>query len=129
MFQAFCIYRNTTKLSIFHCHKIRDDTAIATGGCPYQFGIYPLAACSPSYVKCAFGVPEEHPCDVGTVYDDRIHSCNWPDQVGRNIIRLSSLVCINAESAPLSPAMVIIRGSANRDARGQDNSVFNEQRK
>ena len=90
MFQAFCIYRNTTKLSIFHCHKIRDDTAIATGGCPYQFGIYPLAACSPSYVKCAFGVPEEHPCDVGTVYDDRIHSCNWPDQVGRNIIRLSS---------------------------------------
>ena len=44
----------------------------------------------------------------------------------------SNVVSINAESAPLSPhspAMVIIRGSANSDARGQDNSVFNEQRK
>ena len=63
-------------------YQARDDTAIATGGCPYQFGIYASAACSPSYVKCAFGVAEEHPCDVGTVYDDRIHACNWPDLVG-----------------------------------------------
>ena len=66
----------------FACHKVRDDTAITTSGCIYQFGIYPSAACSPSYIKCGYGVPQEHPCDVGTVYDDRIHACNWPDQVG-----------------------------------------------
>jgi len=61
--------------------KALDDTAITTSGCLYQFGIYPSAACSPSYIKCAYGVPQEHPCDVGTVYDDRIHACNWPDQI------------------------------------------------
>ena len=66
--------------------KVRDDTAISTGGCHYQFGIYAAAACSPSYIKCAFGAPAEHPCDVGTVYDERIHACNWPDQVGGGLL-------------------------------------------
>ncbi|XP_046985596.1 protein obstructor-E [Schistocerca americana] len=57
-----------------------DLTPISTPGCLYQFGIYPDSAqCSTTYVKCAFGVPHQTPCEPGLVYDDKTHSCNWPD--------------------------------------------------
>ncbi|XP_028169327.1 protein obstructor-E [Ostrinia nubilalis] len=57
-----------------------DLTPYSTPGCEYQFGIYPDSAeCSTSYIKCAFGIPEQEPCTPGLVYDERIHGCNWPD--------------------------------------------------
>ena len=65
-----------------------DNTAIqSAAGCPYQFGLYPVApgACEPSYVKCAFGIPEQIPCQTGLVYDERIHACNWPDQLTKEL--------------------------------------------
>ena len=82
--------------------KVRDDTAISTGGCEYQFGIYAAAACSPSYIKCAFGAPAEHPCDVGTVYDERIHACNWPDQVIGRLLRQSQFMCRSAKDRSIN---------------------------
>ncbi|CAB3378169.1 protein obstructor-E [Cloeon dipterum] len=48
-------------------------------GCEFAFGIYPNAPCSTTYNKCAFGVPHEAHCEAGLAYDDRTHSCNWPD--------------------------------------------------
>ncbi|XP_063547792.1 protein obstructor-E [Cydia strobilella] len=49
-------------------------------GCEFQFGIYPDSEeCSTSYVKCAYGIPEQEPCTPGLVYDHRTHGCNWPD--------------------------------------------------
>lgn len=48
-------------------------------GCEFAFGIYPNAPCSTTYNKCAYGVPHEHPCEAGLAYDDKTHSCNWPD--------------------------------------------------
>ncbi|KAJ0180981.1 hypothetical protein K1T71_003066 [Dendrolimus kikuchii] len=57
-----------------------DLTPYSSPGCEYQFGIYPDSnECSTSYVKCAFGLPQQEPCQPGLVYDDRIHGCNWPD--------------------------------------------------
>jgi len=55
--------------------------------CEYQFGIYPSAAaagsdhCQAEYTKCAFGSAVSAKCDLGLVYDHRIHGCNWPDQL------------------------------------------------
>lgn len=55
-------------------------TPISTPGCLYQFGIYPESAqCSNNYIKCAHGVPYPTPCEPGLAYDDKTHSCNWPD--------------------------------------------------
>ncbi|GBP70464.1 Protein obstructor-E [Eumeta japonica] len=55
-------------------------TPISSPGCEYQFGIYPDSEeCSTSYVKCAFGLPEQEACQPGLAYDHRIHGCNWPD--------------------------------------------------
>ena len=55
-------------------------TPISTPGCLYQFGIYPESAqCSKNYLKCAYGVPHTTPCEPGLAYDDKTHSCNWPD--------------------------------------------------
>ena len=55
-------------------------TPISTPGCLYQFGIYPESAeCSNNYIKCAHGVPHTTPCEPGLAYDDKTHSCNWPD--------------------------------------------------
>ncbi|KAH9645787.1 hypothetical protein HF086_012514 [Spodoptera exigua] len=55
-------------------------TPLSTPGCEYQFGIYPDSnECSTSYIKCAYGIPQQEPCTPGLVYDERIHGCNWPD--------------------------------------------------
>jgi hypothetical protein len=62
--------------------RYHDPTPISSPGCEYQFGIYTDSAeCSTSYLKCAFGEPHQQPCEPGLVYDDRIHGCNWPDQL------------------------------------------------
>jgi len=59
-----------------------DPTPISSPGCEYAFGIYPDSAeCSTTYLKCAFGEPSQHHCDDGLAYDERIHGCNWPDQL------------------------------------------------
>ena len=62
-----------------------DDTPISNGVCEYQFGIYPNPEnpelCYADYVKCEFGAPVSAKCDLGLVYDHRIHGCNWPDQL------------------------------------------------
>lgn len=52
---------------------------LSTPGCEFQFGIYAEAPCSPNYYKCAFGVVHPEPCEAGLAYDERTHSCNWPD--------------------------------------------------
>lgn len=59
-----------------------DQVPFSTPGCEYAFGIYPDSdQCSTSFLKCEFGVPHESPCEPGLVYDERIHGCNWPDQL------------------------------------------------
>ena len=46
----------------------------------FQFGIFPLDnGCNPEYVKCAFGVANVVPCDIGLVYQGSAHACNYPD--------------------------------------------------
>ncbi|KAK3928148.1 Protein obstructor-E [Frankliniella fusca] len=52
---------------------------LSTPGCEFQFGIYAEAPCSTNYYKCAFGVVHPESCEPGLAYDDRTHSCNWPD--------------------------------------------------
>ncbi|XP_017870537.1 PREDICTED: peritrophin-1 [Drosophila arizonae] len=59
-----------------------DPTPISTPGCEYQFGLYAVSKeCSTTYIKCAHGEPHEQDCDAGLAYDERIHGCNWPDQL------------------------------------------------
>ncbi|GAB6021812.1 hypothetical protein CHUAL_004386 [Chamberlinius hualienensis] len=73
-------------------HHCNYDWAVDCGGrkerappisndyCPYMWGIYPVGPeCATQYYKCVDGQPLETPCDPGLVYDDRSHSCNWPD--------------------------------------------------
>ncbi|XP_026461601.1 protein obstructor-E-like [Ctenocephalides felis] len=61
-------------------HRVHDPTPLSTEGCLYHFGIYPDSAdCSTTYVKCAHGIPYPQHCEPGLAYDDRTHSCNWPD--------------------------------------------------
>jgi len=57
-------------------------TPISTPACEYQFGLYAVSKdCSTTYIKCAHGEPHEQDCDAGLAYDERIHGCNWPDQL------------------------------------------------
>ncbi|XP_054271647.1 protein obstructor-E-like [Macrosteles quadrilineatus] len=51
-------------------------------GCEYKFGIYPeSSSCSTNYIKCEHGYPYQTPCEPGLAYDDKTHSCNWPDML------------------------------------------------
>ena len=48
----------------------------------FQFGIFAEnRGCNPNYIKCAFGVPTVVPCELGLVYQESIHACNYPDQL------------------------------------------------
>lgn len=59
-----------------------DQVPFSTPGCEFAFGIYPDSdQCSTSFLKCEYGVPHETPCEPGLAYDERIHGCNWPDQL------------------------------------------------
>lgn len=60
----------------------RSATAHSSPGCEYSFGIYPDShECSTGYIKCAYGEPHPQQCEAGLAYDERIHGCNWPDQL------------------------------------------------
>lgn len=53
---------------------------VSTENCPYAWGIFPVSLdCNTVYYKCEEGLAYETPCEPGLVYDDRTHSCNWPD--------------------------------------------------
>lgn len=52
---------------------------IARGICEYSFGIYSNGPCEKHYTKCVYGEPVAEPCTPGLAYDERTHSCNWPD--------------------------------------------------
>lgn len=48
--------------------------------CEYSFGLFkPSADCDIFYYRCAYGEAEEVACEKGLAYDERTHSCNWPD--------------------------------------------------
>ncbi|KAF0314611.1 Protein obstructor-E [Amphibalanus amphitrite] len=50
------------------------------GACPYSFGLFPSGeGCTDYFVKCAYGQPQPELCAEGLAYDERTHSCNWPD--------------------------------------------------
>lgn len=78
LFYAFEIMGNWLRFFFFN----QIATPNSSPGCEYAFGIYPDSPeCSTTYLKCAYGEPAQHHCDDGLAYDERIHGCNWPDQL------------------------------------------------
>ena len=48
--------------------------------CEYSFGLFRGSpGCDLYFIRCAFGEAEEVACEKGLAYDERTHSCNWPD--------------------------------------------------
>lgn len=70
---------------------------LASPGCPWQFGIFPVSAagrCSIDYFVCEWGVPETKRCSPeGLFYDDRIKGCQWADQLGCKSEALLNFKC------------------------------------
>lgn len=68
------------------CGNKKTSEPIASPGCPWQFGIFPVTSagrCSLDYFVCEWGVPETKRCTPeGLFYDDRIKGCQWADQLG-----------------------------------------------
>ncbi|XP_008551331.1 protein obstructor-E [Microplitis demolitor] len=59
-----------------------DPTPISSPGCEYQFGLYADSdSCSTTYIKCIYGEPHHESCTPGLVWDDKSHTCIWPDQL------------------------------------------------
>lgn len=79
------------------CGRKKTPEPIASPGCPWQFGIFPIAAggqCSIDYFVCEWGVPETKRCSPeGLFYDDRIKGCQWADQLGCKSEALLNFKC------------------------------------
>uniref|UniRef100_T1J190 Chitin-binding type-2 domain-containing protein n=1 Tax=Strigamia maritima TaxID=126957 RepID=T1J190_STRMM len=53
---------------------------VRTEFCPWLYGIFPItSSCNTQFHKCAEGEAYVTDCEPGLAYDDRTHSCNWPD--------------------------------------------------
>lgn len=79
------------------CGRKKTSTPIASPGCPWQFGIFPVSQagqCSIDYFVCEWGVPETKRCSPeGLFYDDRIKGCQWADQLGCKSEALLNFKC------------------------------------
>lgn len=79
------------------CANKKTAEPIASPGCPWQFGIFPIAAngrCSIDYFVCEWGVPEPKRCSPeGLFYDDRIKGCQWADQLNCKSEALLNFKC------------------------------------
>lgn len=80
------------------CGAKKTAQPLASAGCPWQFGIFPVAAaagrCSIDYYVCEWGVPETKRCSPeGLFYDDRIKGCQWADQLGCKSEALLNFKC------------------------------------
>lgn len=79
------------------CGRKKSSEPIASPGCPWQFGIFPIlqnGRCSIDYYVCEWGVPEPKRCSPeGLFYDDRIKGCQWADQLGCKSEALLNFKC------------------------------------
>lgn len=80
------------------CGAKKTAQPLASPGCPWQFGIFPVASavgrCSIDYYVCEWGVPETKRCSPeGLFYDDRIKGCQWADQLGCKSEALLNFKC------------------------------------
>lgn len=79
------------------CGRKKMAEPIASPGCPWQFGIFPIVQngrCSIDYYACEWGVPDTKRCSPeGLFYDDRIKGCQWADQLGCKSEALLSFKC------------------------------------
>lgn len=54
---------------------------ISTQNCPWQFGLYPHSKSCTRYWQCWNGTATIHLCPLSLLYNEAIHSCDWPDNV------------------------------------------------
>ncbi|EFX65517.1 hypothetical protein DAPPUDRAFT_333110 [Daphnia pulex] len=99
----FCNYHWATNCGdrLFDPDPARNPESV----CEYSFGLFkPTAAdCDIFYYRCAYGEAEEVACDKGLAYDDRSHSCNWPDlllDIGCDPEKVVGFRCPDVSSLP-----------------------------
>uniref|UniRef100_A0A6G1SDT3 Chitin-binding type-2 domain-containing protein n=1 Tax=Aceria tosichella TaxID=561515 RepID=A0A6G1SDT3_9ACAR len=84
--QLGAVYQHCAYNWNVNCGNKKTAEPIASPGCPWQFGIFPIVQngrCSIDYYACEWGVPETKRCTPeGLFYDDRIKGCQWADQLG-----------------------------------------------
>lgn len=84
--QQGAVYQHCAYNWNVNCGNKKTAEPIASPGCPWQFGIFPIVQngrCSIDYFACEWGVPETKRCSPeGLFYDDRIKGCQWADQLG-----------------------------------------------
>lgn len=53
----------------------------ATENCPWHYGVFPHATSCTRYWHCWNGTATIQQCPFSLLYNDAIHSCDWPDNV------------------------------------------------
>lgn len=95
--QMGAVYQHCAYNWNVECGNKKSPGPIASPGCPWQFGIFPIAAngqCSIDYYVCEWGVPETKRCQPeGLFYDERIKGCQWADQLGCKSEALLNFKC------------------------------------
>lgn len=54
---------------------------MASENCQWQYGVFPHATSCTRYWHCWNGTATIQQCPFSLLYNDAIHSCDWPDNV------------------------------------------------
>lgn len=61
--------------------RVIGQQAAASENCPWQYGVFPHATSCTRYWHCWNGTATIQQCPFSLLYNDAIHSCDWPDNV------------------------------------------------
>ena len=61
--------------------RVMGQQPIPTENCQWQYGVFPHATSCTRYWHCWNGTSTLQQCPVSLLYNDVIHSCDWPDNV------------------------------------------------
>ncbi|KAJ2946613.1 hypothetical protein O0L34_g12671 [Tuta absoluta] len=73
-----------------------------TKDCPRQNGYFrhPDPSACDKFVYCSDGLPNEHPCPPGLIFDEETSNCDWKDAVNRQCDHLTKDVLDDGFSCP-----------------------------
>ena len=61
--------------------RVMGQTPIGSENCQWQYGVFPHATSCTRYWQCWNGTSTIQQCPFSLLYNDVIHSCDWPDNV------------------------------------------------
>ncbi|UYV62236.1 Cpap3-d2, partial [Cordylochernes scorpioides] len=94
------VHLNTPSISSFQVWNGADcaEAPIGTDNCGWLYGVFPHQTSCTRYWQCWNGTATIQQCPFSLLYNDQLHSCDWPDNVPdcqkhQGLVKRTEFVC------------------------------------